>query len=292
MQNDNNTTPKTKVVLAGIDGSSIATAVADYAAWIASRVHVPLKLLHTLESHFIYPTDLSGSIGLGTNEILLEELTELEAKRSKLLKEQGKELLAAAAKRAEKFSIAEPVLCQRHGSLTENLVDLEDDIRVLVLGVSGEEHSKEEGVVGNQVESVLRSLHRPILIVNRDFVAPERIMLAYDGSEAAQKALAWVESSPLYSAMHCHIVHVAKEGENPEGLLDEPVARVEKAGLKVTQAYLQGQAQEQILAYQQEHDVQMLVMGSFGHSRLRELLWGSFTLKMLQKASIPLLLLR
>lgn len=280
------------LVLAGIDGSGISAAVADYAAWIANRVGVPLKLLHNLE-HREPPAaaDLSGNIGLGSREHLLEELTELEAKRSKILLEQGKHMLETANDRAKEIGVEDAILCQRHGSLTETLVEMEEHIRVLVLGVRGEDHQSDEGL-GHHIESIIRALHKPILIVNQDFAEPQRIMLAYDGSEAAEKALDYLLTSPLYEGMDCHLVHVTKDDAKADELLENASERLQKAGLNVVTAKLHGDAEEQLLSYQQEQDIQMIVMGSFGHGRLREMLLGSFTLKMLNRASIPLLLLR
>ena len=69
-------------VLACIDGAALSTAVCDYAAWIASRVQAPVKLLHNLEHRpQAAVADLSGSIGLGSQEELLEELQLLVQKQ-------------------------------------------------------------------------------------------------------------------------------------------------------------------------------------------------------------------
>ncbi len=70
-------------VVACIDGSNITPAVCDYAAWASLRLGAPLKFLHVLDKAE-YPTtpkNLSGNIGLGSRERLLNELTELDEKR-------------------------------------------------------------------------------------------------------------------------------------------------------------------------------------------------------------------
>ncbi|MGD8175652.1 universal stress protein [Marinimicrobium sp. ARAG 43.8] len=287
------TQPQQPHVLAGIDGSAISGAVADYAAWIADRVQAPLKLLHNIE-HREPPaaTSLSGSIGLGSQQQLLEELTEIEAKRSRILLEQGKQMLEEAAQRARQQGVEQAILCQRHGGLTETLIELEDNIRVLVLGVRGETHEHQPHKLGTQIETVIRSLHKPILVVNHAFERPDRIMLAYDGSQAAQKALDMLCTSPLYKGMHCHLVQVTAKDSSTAALLDKAEQRLADAGLTVVSSLLHGVAEVELLKYQQQHAIQMIVMGSFGHSRLRDILLGSFTLKMLLQARIPLLLLR
>ena len=283
-----------QLVLACIDGSSISTAVCDYAAWIAQRVNVPLKLLHTIEHQETPVTsDLTGNIGLGSQEHLLEDLTLLEQQRSKLLMQQGKLMLQAAKERVQQAGIAEPITTQRHGSVTESLIDLEDDIRVLVLGVRGEGHEQQQEKISSHLEMMVRAIHRPILVVNDDFKTPETIMLAYDGSEAADKAVEMVAKSPLYKGLTCHLVCVNKNVANAESLLQQASAKLKTANeLTLISTSLTGKAELELCAYQEKHDIDLTIMGAFSHTRLRELLLGSFTIKMLLHTKKPLLLLR
>jgi len=118
-------------VLACIDGAALSTAVCDYAAWIASRVQAPVKLLHNLEHRpQAAVADLSGSIGLGSQEELLEELTRVEQERSRLLMQKGKLMLKAAEERVHADGVEQVECWQRHGSLQESLIENEQDIRV------------------------------------------------------------------------------------------------------------------------------------------------------------------
>ena len=77
-------------VMACIDNSQSSLAVCDYAAWASQRLSAPLTLLHVLDKEK-YPAsaDLSGNIGLGSREHLLEELAMLDAQRAKLALEHG-----------------------------------------------------------------------------------------------------------------------------------------------------------------------------------------------------------
>ena len=282
------------MVLACIDGSNISTAVCDYAAWVAQRVNIPLKLLHTIEHPDTTDTaDLSGSIGLGSQEHLLEELTALEQKRSKLLLQKGKLMLDAAKERVAQAGVSEIITNQRHGSLTESLIDLEEKIDFLVLGVRGQAHENSQGKLGAQLESVIRSLHRPILVVNADFTAPQSIMLAYDGSKAAEKAVDMVANSPLYKGLTCHLVCVNKNQTTADALLETASSKIIKTGdIQLKTQKLTGKVDQALCEYQDQHNIDMTVMGAFSHTRLHDMLLGSFTDKMLMKSFKPLLLLR
>jgi nucleotide-binding universal stress UspA family protein len=281
------------VVLCGIDGSNISDSVCDYASWVAKKINAPLKLLHTIE-HSSVPVvaDLTGTIGLGASQELLQELTQVEQQRYRLLIEQGNQLLKAAKDRASSNGVQQIEIRQRHGALAETLIDMEEQIRVLVIGIRGEQHQSDDSGVGTQLESTIRALQKPILVVNKAFSEPKTIMLAYNGSDAANKALDLVTTSPLFKGLPCHLVYVGDSSSKGEELLAMGERQLTAAGLEVIKVKLSGQLDQVLANYQVEKNIDLMVMGAFGHSRIREILLGSFTAKMLEKTQRPLLLLR
>jgi nucleotide-binding universal stress UspA family protein len=64
------------------------------------------------------------------------------------------------------------------------------------------------------------------------------------------------------------------------------------AGFEVTTALIPGDAERVIARHVREQDIDMLLMGAYGHSPLRSLLFGSKTSDLLRSAKIPTLLLR
>jgi len=283
------------LVLAGIDGSSLTNAVCDYAAWIAQKVDAPLKLLHTIDHHPEHAdrTDITGNIGVDSRDHLMDELTQLEQQRSKLRLRQGKQLLQAAKERVMQAGILDPIINQRHGSLVESLIELENDLRVLVIGVRGKAHENQPDKIGAKLESIIRSLHKPILVVNAEFKAPERIMIAYDGSQAAEKAVDMVANSPLYKGLTCHLLGVGKVESAMEKRFKTAADKLVNAGnIEVIAKTLPGKPEQVLCDYQRQHSIDMTVMGAFSHTRMHDWLLGSFTVKMLTHSHKPLLLLR
>jgi len=273
-------------ILACIDGSQYSQSVCDYAAWISQRTGAPLQLLHNLEhTSSASSADLSGAIGLGSRDTLLQELTEVEEKRHRLMMEQGKLMLTAAKERIEQAG-TKAATKQRHGSLTESLIEMEEDIRVLVLGIRGEEHEQDNHHLGAHLEATIRALHRPILVVNSEFKVPENVMLAYDGSDASGKALEMLAQSPLFKGIPVHLVTVGEDPAGANTLQHKANERLKASGHKVTAVTLDGRASEVLVNYQAEHNIDLTLMGAFSHNRLRELVLGSL------KSNKPLLLLR
>lgn len=275
-------------ITACIDGSNAAGAVCDAASWVSQQLEKPLCLLHVLEKTESAGSDLSGSIGLGSREHLLTQLTELDAQRSKLALENGRLMLEASKDRAQHLGTSNVTTLQRHGRLTDTVVELEEETRVLVIGRVGEANA----AVGSHLETVLRSVKCPVLVTGDAFTAPQSFMVAYDGSEPAQRALASYGNSPLLRGLPCHLVMVNHDDELHKAQLESAAVKLRAEGFDVTLAHLNGDVQPALMEYQQQNNVDMIVMGAYGHSRIRQFFVGSHTRNMVSHSTVPLLLLR
>ncbi|MDH5823357.1 universal stress protein [Luteimonas sp. RD2P54] len=281
-------------VLACIDASVYADSVADHAAWAAQRLGAPLQFLHVLDrkEHSTASADYSGNIGLEAQAELLQELVELDQKRSRLSAEHGRLLLARARERAAGAGLAAAGGLQRHGSLVETLAGLESGTRLFVVGKRGEAADFDKGHLGGNLERVARAVHRPLLVASRAFRAVERFAIAFDGSPTTRKCVQMVAQSPLVRGLPCHLVSAGDGG----GALAEAQARARAllaaAGFEVEASIVPGEAESVIGGYVREHGIDLLVMGAYGHSRVRQLIVGSTTTAMLRSCRVPVLLLR
>ncbi len=280
-------------VVACIDGSRAAPAVCDYAAWASRHMDAPLTLLHVLDGER-YPAepDLAGSIGLGSREHLLDELAELDRKRAKLALEHGHHMLDEAERRVLAAGVETVAKRQRHGDLTESLLALESQTRLLVMGLHGESSSERDIHIGSQLETVIRSVHRPILLVPDEFSEPRSAMLAFDGSATAFKGVELLAGSPVLRGMPLHLVMVGPDTSDRREQLRRAETMLAPLGADITLAIRAGDVEPTLHAYQDEHDIDLLVMGAYGHSRIRQFLVGSTTTTMLKTADRPLVILR
>jgi nucleotide-binding universal stress UspA family protein len=67
---------------------------------------------------------------------------------------------------------------------------------------------------------------------------------------------------------------------------------MEKAGHQAHKAVLSGEIDGALSQYAEDHDIHLMIMGAFGHSRIRQFFVGSTTTKVLHGVKIPLLILR
>ncbi|HSH56831.1 MAG TPA: universal stress protein [Halomonas sp.] len=283
----------TEQVMAAIDGSKFSAGVCDYGAWASLALNAPLTFLHVNDNHpQTAETDLSGNLGLGAREHLLEELAQLDEKRAKVAQEQGRLMLKAARERAIEGGVDDPAVRQRNGTLVETLEELQEETRLLVVGKRGETAHQDSGHLGSNLERVVRSLHRPILMVPDTFRRPERVLLAFDGSKTTRKGVEMLARSPLFEGVPVHVVIVGAETGDNRSQLEWALKTLRDAGHEAEGAIRAGEVEATLRAYKQEQEIDLLVMGAYGHSRIRHLLVGSTTTAMLRNAKGPVLLLR
>lgn len=280
-------------VTACIDGSAYAESVCDAAAWASLRLDIGLTFVHVIDkTGRPAESDVSGQIGLGSREHLLQELAQLDEQRARLDREQGRLMLEAACERAAADGVADAMSRQRHGALAETLVEMESSTRLLVLGKRGETADTAHEHLGSNLERVIRSLHCPILITPPNFTAPRRILVSFDGSRTARAMIERIAASPLAEGLECHLVFVGEASTDCRAKLDDARAALAGVCASVTVAILDGEVETSLRAYKQSHDIDMLAMGAYGHSRIRHLLVGSTTTEMIRRATIPVLILR
>ncbi|MCB5162720.1 universal stress protein [Marinomonas algarum] len=280
-------------IIACIDGSSLTKYVTNASVWAANRMDSPLTLLHSLEKDPIRTDeDLSGAIGFGSREHLLDELVELDQRRAKLAVEYGKIILDNADELAKKAGATQTNTLQRHGDLVDNLIDLETDARLFVLGRLGTNHTLSAQTVGTHIERAARTLHRPILITVDDFTPPSNFMIAYDGREAANNAIARIAQSPLLKGLPCHLVMAGDATPERRKKLEEAHKMLEKEGFDVTASIIPGKIYPVLTEYRKENNIDLMAMGAYAHSKVRQFFVGSNTSKMIVESDVPLLILR
>jgi nucleotide-binding universal stress UspA family protein len=74
--------------------------------------------------------------------------------------------------------------------------------------------------------------------------------------------------------------------------LTDVAGTLERAGIGVHTALKVGPRDEVIASYVEAKDIDLAVMGAYGHSRIRQLIIGSTTTSVIRSCRIPLLLFR
>lgn len=282
-------------VFACIDGLSNTACVVDWASWAALRLDAPLAFLHVLaeSSMSVAPTDLSGAIGLGAQEELLEELSDLDQRRSSIAAEQGRRLLEGARARAAAAGVAHHEGHLRQGELVEAAAYFEGETRLLTMGEHRRGLSGRPGYLDHRVEAMVRYAKRPVLVITADqFAPPARAVIAFDGSPTSQKVVQAVADSPLLQGLPLLLVTVGDDTPQVRHRLSDAQAALSARGFMCECRVTPGAVEDVLPRLVHGDAPALLVMGAYGHSRLREFILGSTTTTLLRTSPVPVLVLR
>ena len=280
-------------ILACTDGSLYSPSVYKHAAWAAKRMDAGVQVLHMLNPHHEEPKthDFSGSIGFGAKSALLEELVELEAANARIAQKRGQAILDDAESVLRDEGLSQIESMQKHGKLSDEISTYEDRADLVVIGKRGNNADFEKGHLGTNLERVIRSCQHPVLVASREFAEPTNFMLAYDGGKSAKKALEYICQNSLLKGLKCYLVSVGS-ADAFQASNQEAAAKLEAAGFTVDASVLPGAPEEVLVEFVDRIPVDLLVMGAYGHSHIRNLIVGSTTTNIIRSVHHPVLLFR
>ena len=280
-------------IIACIDGSPYADSVCHLSAWAQKNLSQPLTLLHVVAPHSEISAkgDISGQIGLGAKGHLLSELSKIDAEHGKLEQRKGQLMLQHAKEELSKYNVEAADVLHRRGTLVQTIQDLESEADIIIMGKRGEHHYQDPDHLGSNLERVARAIHKPLLVASRNIHTIKKFLLAYDGSPSTDKAIDYIISSGLFNKLECHMIHVGKPSKEQQEKFNDSAVKLTTAKFTVHQNIIEKQSIEKtIIGYIDEHQINLLVMGAYGHSKIRNFILGSTTTTLLRKSHIPLML--
>lgn len=280
-------------ILALVDGSLYSASVCDHAAWISARTGAAVELLHVLgRREPPGSADMSGAIRLGARSALLEELAALDEQRAKLAAQRGRAILEDAREILEKAGVTEIAERLRHGDLVDAVAEQGKEADLILIGKRGEAADFARGHLGSNLERVARVSQGPVFVASRAFKPIKKLLLAHDGGASAQKAVEHVASTPLYAGLDVHLITVGAATDEVRKDLEDAVSRLEAIGIHAAADILPGQPESTLGALVDDAAFDIVVMGAYGHSRIRRLIIGSTTTEMIRCCKAPVVLIR
>lgn len=286
-------TEQAQKIVALVDGSVYSASLCEHAAWISQRTNAPVEVIHVLgRREAPEKADFSGSIALGARSALLEELAMLDAQRAKLVSQKGRAILEDARTILDKAGVTEITTRLRQGDIVEAIAEIEADARVIMIGKRGEAADFAKGHLGSNLERIIRASQKPVFVASRAFKPIARVLVAYDGGVSAMKAVDHIARSPLFQGLAVHVATVGSATPEVKKGLANAKALLQGAGLEVETSVLPGQPETALSKLIEDAQIDLLVMGAYGHSRIRSLIIGSTTTAMIQSCKVPVVLMR
>jgi nucleotide-binding universal stress UspA family protein len=278
-----------KNILIPIDGSDYGKTAVTYGIYIARKLNAQLTGLHVVDVRLMQGpvfTDISGSIGLPPYQEFLPAIeSSLDAKAESILKEFREQCEAAGI---------HPETKKITGVIDETII--EEGRKCcdwILLAQRGEHfHIGSGAILGSTAQSVVRRSGKPVLVTPEHFREINRMALAYDGSAPAQNALNLAADLSARAVWQLSVVIITDDQALGAELSEKVEAFLKTRMVDSTILILKGKEDKELLKFIREGTVELLVMGAYGHNRLREVLVGSTTSAVIRKSPIPVLLTR
>lgn len=282
----------TDKIIALVDGSIYSQSVCHHAAWIAQRTNASVKLYHVLGRRDGSDTqDLSGAITLGARTHLLKELSALDAQRAKVNQARGRAILedARAIVEADGVSVETRL---RQGDLVETILDKEAGAELIIVGKRGEAADFATLHLGSNLERIVRSSHKPVFIANREFRSPSKVLIAFDGGASSMKAVDYLSRSAICADLPVTLVHAGPDSPSIRKSLENAAALLTGGNIQSNILVRDGRPEAVLGALIEEEGYDLVVMGAYGHSRIRSLIIGSTTSEMIRTCKVPVFIMR
>jgi nucleotide-binding universal stress UspA family protein len=142
------------------------------------------------------------------------------------------------------------------------------------------------------LEKVLRNSPRPVVTVPAKLADGTSVVVAYDGSLQAARAVQAFQALGLDRSEPVHVVSVAAEHATAARHADRAVEFLRSHEINVTPRPLASAAPpaEVILEQARQLGARLLVMGAYGQPAIREFFFGSVTRTVLKESPVPLFL--
>ena len=273
-------------LLVGLDGSAGADAALDAAIALGTRFRATIILAAIADARLLEAPLLGTSAGLWTEGLQMP--TDVGPLNAALEQRCGRLLADAAARVAEADLPLEEI--RATGLVEEELLNLAGRAEALVVGRRGEMH-REHGTVGAVTAKVIRSAPCPVVVAGEQPSVFERPLVAYDGGETSDAALALAARYAEGGHLSLDVVHVSSHREG------DAVASKAETYLAGTSAHhhvrrLEGDIVPTLTAYALGSRADVLIVGAHGGRRRHGWPLGSRAEQVLRTTPIPVIVVR
>jgi nucleotide-binding universal stress UspA family protein len=269
-------------ILVLCDSTAASTAARRFAFRLARRTGADLTGLGGVDLSLV-EVRMPGGIGMAAHKARLEEALRQEAiaLRDRLRAEHEAECRQAGLA---------PDWLSFEGEGPERVASISEGHDLIVAGYDAGFGPHQAGTASDMIAEALGAVPRPVLICPEIETEGGDVLIAYDGSPPAMRALQLFALSGVGKGKPVSVLAVHREEAIASRLANGPVAYLRRHGHMAQGVPLveEGRPDAAILREAGKRRPEMLVMGAYGHRGLKALLFGSTTKALIASPPCPL----
>ena len=276
-----------KTILVPTDGSIYSESALYYAIELGRLYSARVRLINIIDVRLLESMSFSGldrmADGLPVSR-LQDELRDTLVEKSEQVLEAAQEMCETMGAQYESESVT--------GLVPETICRLSEEVDLVSMGQRGEFARWDKVTIGSSVESVVRHAAKPILLSPLVYKDIRRALLAYDGSGHANRALEVAADFCRHAGWPLLVLAVKDDLSEGGRIIKEAERLLLPYNLLTRMVVKKGDAAETILSTCRDENCDLVIMGAYGHTRIREAILGSTTEEVMRNTKIPLLLVR
>lgn len=277
-----------KSILIAVDGAEYTNPVMKYAVYLAKAFQAKLNIITVVDVRIF---EWSVYLGVDGFAPVMPSTSYLDESKL-LLQEKAEKVLQKCVDivRAENISYT---ASKHEGSPVEMISNQANIVDMIILGARGE-FAKwgRSRLMGATVEAISRECNKPLFISPKVFRPFRNILIPYDGSINSNRALPYAGYFASSFKSIAYVFTVDNSLESANIILTEGKNYLQSYEIEIKTKARSGHADEEILNYANEKEMDLIVMGAYGHSRIKEAILGSTTERVMRNATLPLLLVK
>ena len=275
-----------KSILLPIDGSNYSETVLKYGIFFASKLNAIVRVLSVVDIRLI---DWSMATG-AESFVPLMPSADYQAESQKMQEEKAEKVNEKAAEILKKSDIKYEII-KSSGIPSDEICHHAMENDFVIMGIRGEYERWTNKFLGATVESVTRQINKPTMLVDKEFKPIERVHCGYDGSSTANKALQLSAYFVSSLKLSLQVIAISTSEEERKQLLNEADRYLNPYDIEYDLRHETGDVAETLVSVQNNAPASsLMVIGCYGHTRLREAIIGSTTVEVMRKAHKPVLL--
>lgn len=214
----------------------------------------------------------------------------------KLAEETGRVDAEGAAIReafeeATRGMVAKANMVTVRGNVNDVLIAEARAADLVVMGKRGRNDPPGSKKAGPTTEAIIHDALRPVLVVPEQSNTVGGVLFAYDGSVGVQRVVVPGTILAKMNGEGAAVVTVAEEEPQARALQGMLKKYFSAHGIEAVYQVSRGKPAREIIESARAFRSGLIVMGAFGHGPIRQLVFGSVTLSVLENAPCPVLLM-
>ena len=275
-----------KSIFLAVDGSAYTNTVVKYGIELAKKLDAFLRVYSVIDIRiyeWVLNTGGEGYMPVIPSNVFHDESYKFHRERAEVLIDTLRKKLSESGLNFEANKL--------EGDPVEVICDISRQVDLVIMGARGDYARWGDRLLGATLESVSKQLHSPLLITGQQYKNLKSIICAYDRSESSNIGLKLSAGLSEQLNFPLMVVTIHDDEAVRRETLEEAKMYLEPYKISAQFRHEVGDPAKTLIQVTQDApEPALLVMGSFGHSRIREAILGSTTVQVMRRANKPILL--